>query len=121
MLYSLLATLVMLVHFGFVIFVVLGGLVVLRWRWVMWLHLPVAVYGAVIEFLEYVCPLTPLENYLRRRAGQQGYTGGFVEHYLLSILYPDGLTKRIQIVLGLAVIAVNVTIYWFVIRKARVG
>jgi hypothetical protein len=110
---------VVLLHFAFVLFVVCGGLLVLRRPRLAWLHLPVAVYGVAIEWIGWVCPLTPLENRLRHAAGQSGYAGGFVEHYLLPVLYPSGLTPTVQGVLGGLVLAVNVVIYWRVIARHR--
>lgn len=118
--HRLAADLVVLVHLAFVLFVVLGGLLVLRWPRAAWVHLPVAIYGALIELIGWICPLTPLENDLRRAAGEAGYEGGFIEHYLLPILYPGGLTPTIQLVLGLLVIFVNVTVYTLAWRR-RVG
>ena len=111
------ADLVVLLHFLFVLFVVFGGLLVLRWPKLAYVHLPVALYGMLIEFVGWVCPLTPLEKRLRESAGQQGYEGGFVEHYILPVLYPAGLTRGVQLVLGLVVIAVNVVIYWAIARR----
>ena len=119
--YRLLADLVVGLHFLFVVFVVIGGLLVLRWPRLIWVHLPVAVYGALIEFVGWVCPLTPLENSLRMRAGDQGYEGGFVEHYLLPVLYPAGLTRGVQLALGTAVLVLNAGIYWYVGRRRRRG
>jgi hypothetical protein len=110
--------LVALTHFGFVLFVVVGGLLVLRWRRVAWLHLPCALWGAGIEFSGSICPLTPLENWLRLQAGSGGYEGGFVEHYLLPVLYPGGLTRGLQIALGLGVLAVNLVVYGRVISRS---
>ncbi len=122
MIYSLLADLAVLLHFCFVLFVVLGGLLALRWFRYVWLHLPAAVWGALIEFQDWICPLTHLENRWRRAAGDRGYEGGFVEHYLMPVLYPDGLTRNVQIVLGLLVIAINVAIYARVfVKRKRVG
>ena len=109
--YRLLADLVLVAHAAFVVFVMLGGLLVLRWPRVAWVHLPVVLWGAGIEFAGGICPLTPLENHWRRLAGEAGYAGGFVEHYVVAILYPDGLTRGVQLALGLLVIAVNATIY----------
>jgi Protein of Unknown function (DUF2784) len=109
--YRLLADLVLVVHAAFVVFVMLGGLAVLRWPRLAWVHLPVVIWGAGIEFAGGICPLTPLENHWRRLAGEQGYTGGFVEQYVLAALYPEGLTRGIQLALGLLVIAVNAVIY----------
>ena len=117
MLYSLLADLVVLLHFSFVVFAVLGGLLVLRWFACIWLHLPAAIWAALIEFQGWICPLTHLENWLRRAAGQSGYETGFVEHYVVPILYPADLNSGVQIVLGLFVIVINVVIYAAVFRK----
>jgi hypothetical protein len=121
MIFRLLADLVVLVHLAFVVFVVLGGLLALKWRWVIWLHLPAAIWGAMIEFGGWICPLTPLENWLRYEGGEEGYVGGFIQHYLVPVLYPDGLTRGIQIVLGVAVILFNLIVYWQIIRQARSG
>lgn len=104
-------------HFLFVVFVVLGGLLVLRWPWVAWIHLPTVAWGALIEFANWVCPLTPLEKALRERAGGGGYRGGFIEHYILPVLYPAGLTRTVQLVLGALVIVVNLAVYWVVWRR----
>lgn len=117
--YRLAADLVVLVHLAFVAFVVLGGLLALRWRWVPWVHLPVALYGTLIELVGWICPLTPLEHRLRRAAGEAGYAGGFVEHYLLPVLYPAPLTPTVQVVLGLLVVAVNLAVYALVWRRWR--
>lgn len=120
MVYRTLADLVVLVHFAFVLFVVAGALLVLRWRWVAWIHVPAAVWGALIEFAGWICPLTPLEQRLRIMGGSAGYTGGFIEHYVLPILYPAGLNRRVQIVLGMLVLGVNVGIYaWVLLRVMR--
>jgi hypothetical protein len=115
----MLADLVVVLHFLFVLFVVFGGLLVLRWPKVAYVHLPIAVYGVLIEFVGWVCPLTPLEKRLRESAGQQGYEGGFVEHYILPVLYPEELTRGVQLVLGLVVIGVNVAIYWFIAARYK--
>lgn len=115
--YRLLADVVLLAHAAFVAFVMLGGLLVLRWPRVAWLHLPVAAWGAGIEFLGGICPLTPLENHWRRLAGEHGYSGGFVEHYVVALLYPEGLTRGVQVALGLVVLAVNAAIYAYAWRR----
>ncbi len=114
---ALLADLVVAAHFLFVLFVVLGGLLVLRWPRVAYLHIPAAIWGAAIEFLGWICPLTPLEHWLRRRSGAAGYSGGFIEHYILPLLYPSALTREIQLILGFLVIAVNLGIYGYVARR----
>ena len=111
-----LADLVVALHFAFVLFVGLGGLLVLRWRRVAWLHVPAAVWGVWIEFSGRICPLTPLENQYRRLGGEAGYSGGFIEHYILPVLYPHGLTRTMQVVLGVAVAAFNV---WLYVRAFR--
>ena len=115
----MLADLVVVAHSLFVLFVVFGGLLVLRWPKLAYVHLPVAAYGVLIEFVGWVCPLTPLEKRLRESAGQQGYEGGFVEHYILPVLYPSGLTRGVQLVLGALVIIINLTIYTAILRGHR--
>jgi hypothetical protein len=117
--YRVLADLVVGLHVVFVVFVVAGGLVVLRWPKVAFVHLPAAVWGAAIEFAGWICPLTPLENSLRRQAGQSGYSTGFIEHYLLPVLYPSALTRNIQLLLGVVVIVVNLAIYLYVLRSRQ--
>jgi len=117
--YRFLADVIVMVHVGFVAFVVLGGLLVLRWRRLMWLHIPAAVWGAVVEIAAWICPLTPLEIELRRMGGEVGYAGGFVEHYIVPILYPAELTRTTQIVLGILVLAINLVIYCYVFSRSR--
>lgn len=119
MLYRIAADLVVVVHALFVVFVVLGGLLVLRWPSLAWLHLPAAAWGAAIEFGGWVCPLTPLENSLRRAGGQAGYGGGFVEHYLLPVLYPGDMGPASRLLLGALVVAVNLAVYGRVLRRHR--
>jgi hypothetical protein len=109
--YGWLADAVLVLHFTFVLFVAFGGFLVLRWPRLAWLHVPVFVWGALIELTGGTCPLTPLEVALRQRAGEAGYTGGFIEHYLTSLIYPGGLTRTIQVALGVAVLAVNGLVY----------
>lgn len=119
--YALLADLTVVVHFAFVLFVVLGGLLVVRFPRVAWLHLPAAIWGAAIEFAGWICPLTPLENHLRILAGQGAYRGGFVEHYLLALLYPEGLSRGVQLMLGTLVIVINGIVYFMAWRRWRGG
>ena len=109
--FSWLADGVLLLHFSFVLFVVLGGLLALRWRRVASIHVPVALYGIVIELVGFVCPLTPLEIWLRQQGGAPGYEGGFIEHYITAALYPTGLTREIQLGLAGAVLLINAVIY----------
>jgi hypothetical protein len=114
----LLADLLVVLHFAFVLFVVLGGLLVLRWPKIAYLHLPAAIWGALIEFTGWICPLTPLENSFRARSGAAGYQGGFVEHYILPALYPSALTRHIQLLLGSTVLLLNLAIYAYVVRRS---
>jgi hypothetical protein len=115
-----LADAVVLVHLAFILFVAAGGLLVLRWPRLAWVHVPAVVWGALIEFAGWICPLTPLENRLRAAAGDAAYAGGFIDRYIMPIVYPDGLTRGMQLALGIAVIAVNLLIYGrLVIRRKR--
>jgi hypothetical protein len=120
-LYRLLANTVVAVHGLFILFVVLGGFLAWRWRWVAAVHLPCAVWGVLIEYRHWVCPLTPLENHLRAKAGEQGYHGGFIEHYVLPAIYPSGLTPQLQWVLGTAALAVNLLAYGVLLRRLLRG
>ena len=119
--YRLFADAVVLLHLAFVVFVVCGGLLVLWRRWMAFVHLPAAVWGVYIEFSGRICPLTPLENHLRALAHQQGYAGGFVEHYVFGLLYPEGLTRSVQLALGVLVVVINVLVYAIVWRRHRAG
>ena len=120
--YRLLADLVLILHAAFVAFVMLGALLVLRRPRLVWIHLPAVLWGAGIEFLGGICPLTPLENHWRRLAGEQGYPGDFIEHYVAAVLYPEGLTRRMQVALGLLVLGFNVSIYtWAWLRTRSTG
>ena len=113
---------VLVLHLGFVMFVALGGLLVVRWPRAAWIHLPAAVWGIAVEFFGWYCPLTPLENALRERAGGAAYEGDFIARYLLPVLYPDGLTREAQIALGLLALALNLAVYgyaWRLRRRAR--
>ena len=112
------ADLVVVFHFAFVLFVVFGGLLVLRWPRVAYLHIPAAIWGVLIELTGWICPLTPLENALRSRAGAAAYQGGFVEHYILPALYPSVLTRNIQLLLGSIVLLLNLAIYAYVLRRS---
>jgi len=119
MIYRWLAEGVVVVHAAFVVFVVLGGFLALRWRRLVWVHLPAAIWGVLIEFAGWMCPLTPLEIALREKAGQAGYAGGFIDHYLLRVLYPAGLSPNVRWVLGGFALGVNVIAYTLLIRAAR--
>ena len=122
MVLRLLADAMLVLHLAFVAFAVAGGLLVLRWRWVALLHLPALAWAAFVEFTGRICPLTPLENALRDKGGQAGYEGGFVEHYLLPLLYPAELTRELQFVLGTGLLVFNAVVYacvlWRRIRRS---
>ena len=111
MLFAILADLVLIIHAAFLVFVVLGAILVFWWHKLIWLHVPCFIWGAMIEFRGWICPLTYLENYLRKAAGTGTYTDGFIEHYLMPIVYPPGLTPGIQILLGVAVLVINLVAY----------
>lgn len=119
MLYSLLADAVLVFHFAFILFVGGGGLLALWWQRAPWFHLPIAAWGVYIELSGDVCPLTPLENDLRRMAGGEGYAGSFIEHYLLPVIYPSGLTREVQLVLAALVVVLNAGVYGFVWLRRR--
>lgn len=116
--YRLMADIVVVLHFTFILFVLMGGILSIWWRKVVWIHIPAAAWGVLIEFAGWICPLTPLENLLRVKSGEVGYLGGFVEKYILPVIYPAGLTREIQIALGIFVIIINLAIYWKVFHKS---
>ena len=119
--YRFAADSLVLIHFGFIVFVVLGGPLVL-WRfWVGWLHIPAVVWGAISEFFQVICPLTPLENELRLAAGGLGYSESFVDYYLVPVVYPSGLTTALHVTLGVTVVAVNVGVYAVVASRRLAG
>lgn len=117
MIYRFLADAVVVVHGLFVAFVILGAFLAMRWRWLVWLHVPAVIWGVLIEYAGWICPLTPLENSLRARAGETAYSGDFIQHYLLGALYPHGLTRTTQYVLGSIALLVNLVAYTLLIRK----
>jgi hypothetical protein len=119
MLFGLAADAVVAFHFAFVVFVVTGGLLVWRWPRVAWAHLPAAIWGALIETTGVICPLTPLEKWLRVQAGLASYDGGFIAHHMTPILYPAGLTRPVQLLLGAFVIVLNVAVYAGWLRRRR--
>jgi hypothetical protein len=119
MLFRLLADAIVVLHLAFVLFVVAGGLLVLRWPRVVWFHLPAVAWGVWVELAGRICPLTPLENWLRQRGGETVYTATFVDQYLMPILYPAGLSRDIQWMLGVFVVVVNVCVYLLVFRRPR--
>ncbi len=120
MFYSLAADAVLVLHLLFILFAVAGGLLLFRWRWLLVLHLPAVVWAVLIEWRSWICPLTPLENYLRHKARQDPYEGGFIEQYLLPVIYPAELTPDIQFILGLFVLVLNVLVYASVLLRVIV-
>jgi len=121
--YGALAELVLVVHAAFIVFVLFGGLLALKWRALPWLHLPCVLWVILIELNGWICPLTPLENQLREAGGERGYSGGFIEHYLLPIVYPPGLTTGLRMLLAALVLGVNLAVYgllwWNWRRRSR--
>ena len=111
--YSWLADLTLCIHVSFVLFVIFGGLLVLRWWWIAWLHLPAAAWGAFVEFTGWICPLTPLENWLRAQGSEISSRSDFIAQYLLPVLYPGDLTQDIQLLLGAGVVVLNTAMYWW--------
>lgn len=117
--YGALADLVIILHLLFILFALLGGLLALWHRWVLAIHLPAAIWACAIEFVGWICPLTPLENWLREASGSGGYRDGFIEHYLIPLIYPVTLTPQLQILLGVVVIVTNLMVYSWVIYRWR--
>ncbi|MDM0014599.1 DUF2784 domain-containing protein [Variovorax sp. J22P168] len=117
--HRLIADAVLVLHGLFILFAVFGGLAAWRWPRLAWLHLPAAAWAGWVVSVGWICPLTPLENALRRRAGEAGYGGGFVEHYLTALIYPEGLTRPVQFALGVGVLLFNALVYGLVIWRRR--
>jgi hypothetical protein len=113
---NLAATAIALLHLAYILFVLFGGFLVLKWPKLMWVHLPAATWGMLIEFGGWYCPLTRWENYFLRAAGRAGYSGGFVGHYIMPLIYPPGLTRGMEIAIGVLVLAINAAIYMRVFR-----
>ena len=115
--YRILADSVLLIHLAFILFVLFGGIIGFWWRKIVVLHLPAVFWGAFVEFSGWICPLTPLENRFRIKAGEFGYSGGFVENYIIPIIYIEGLTAEIQIIFGTLVLVLNLLIYGWIIQR----
>jgi len=119
MIYGMLANVVVVVHAAFVLFAVFGGFLVLRWRRLAWFHIPAVLWAALVELADWFCPLTPLENWFRQHAGITSYRSDFIEYYIMAVLYPEALTREIQVALGLAVLCINVSVYAWVWYRRR--
>ena len=117
MIHLILANIILMVHFAFILFVVFGGLLVFYKKWMPLLHIPAIFWAVLIEFFGWACPLTPMENHFRVLAGQSGYNQGFIQHYLLKVIYPDGLTQQVQVLLGLGVLILNLLVYAVFLKK----
>jgi len=111
MLYQIAADFVVLLHFAFIVFVLAGGLLVFKWRWLIWLHIPAVIWGALIVMVGWICPLTPIENMLRQTDGGEVYSSSFIEHYLIPLIYPSTLNRELFIAMGIFVIVINVAVY----------
>lgn len=116
---GVLADVVLLVHMAFILFVVCGGLLAIRWPRVAWVHLPAAAWGALVELAGWICPLTPLEIRLRSAAGETAFGGGFIDRYIAPLVYPPGLSRTLQVVLGISVIGLNLAVYAVVLRRLK--
>ena len=119
MLYQLAVNITVLLHFAFIVFVIFGGLLVFKWRWLIWLHIPASIWAALIAMVGWICPLTPVENMLRHAAGGQIYTGSFIERYLVPVIYPTGLNREIFIAMGVFVIVINMIVYTILFLKCK--
>ena len=122
MIAGLAADIIVLVHLGFIVFVAVGGFLVVKWRKVAFIHIPCAWWGVLIACGGWICPLTPLEMHFRQLAGQAGYDGGFIDHYVLPLIYPAGLTRGMQVTFGAIILSVNVCVYgWLLVNLAKGG
>ena len=119
MIYSFLADLLVVFHLVFILYVIAGALLIFKWPKTLWLHLPSCFWGITVELTGWICPLTPLEIQLRILAGEEGYTGSFIEQYLIPIIYPSGLTREVQMLLGGTVLIVNLSLYTLILIKRR--
>jgi len=115
--YEFLATFTLIIHFLFIVYVILGGLLFFIKHWTIYFHIPAFLYGVYVEFTQSICPLTYLENYFLTKANLASYSTSFIQNYLYAIIYPINLTKELQIILGITLIIINVIIYWFIIKR----
>lgn len=111
MFYQVVADVIVILHLAFIVFVLAGAFLVRKWRWLIWLHIPAVIWGALIVIIGWVCPLTPLENFLRQAGGREVYVGGFIDRYVVPVIYPAGFTPEMGLAMGIGVIVINVLIY----------
>ncbi|MDX1651363.1 MAG: DUF2784 domain-containing protein [Brumimicrobium sp.] len=117
MFFKILADLVVIIHFVFILYVIFGGLIVLKYRKTVFLHIPCAIWGCLIMFAGWICPLTYIENDLREAAGTETYSDGFIQHYIIPIIYPENLTRELQAILGFSVLVLNIIVYSILIKR----
>ncbi|TAJ09414.1 DUF2784 domain-containing protein [Marinilabiliaceae bacterium JC017] len=117
MIFQILADLTIIIHGLFILFILFGALLAFRWKRIIWFHLPLAIWGAMVEYFHWICPLTPLENHFRRLSGEAGYEGDFIEQYLIPVIYPENLTPQFQIIFGSIVVVINLIIYSSLVYK----
>lgn len=121
MIYRLISEFIVIIHFAFIVFVITGAMLTLKWKKIIWLHIPAVIWGAAVEYGGWICPLTPWENHFRSLAGERAYRGDFIGNYLLQVIYPGGLTRDVQIILGSIVIVINALLYGILIYRLITG
>lgn len=119
MLYQIAADLILFIHFSFIVFVIAGGVLVFKWHWLIWLHIPAVIWGALIVIVGWICPLTPIENMLLKAAGGETYSVSFIERYLVPVIYPSGLNREMFITMGVVIIVVNLIVYTILFVKHK--
>ncbi|MCK5002875.1 MAG: DUF2784 domain-containing protein [Gammaproteobacteria bacterium] len=119
MLYQIAVDLIVLLHLAFIVFALAGGLLIFKWRWLIWLHIPAALWASVMVIMRWICPLTPIENKLRQAAGLEAYSNSFIEQYLIPVIYPQGLNRETFIAMGVVVIVINVVVYTILFIKRK--
>ena len=119
--FEIFATLALLLHFSFILFVIFGAILILKFKKVIYVHIPAVAWGAYIELSHSICPLTHLENYFLKKAGKDQYSVDFIENYIFKIIYPPALNYEIQTYLGVILIFVNLLIYYYIVKKIWTG
>jgi hypothetical protein len=113
------ADIVLMIHFAFIVFALFGGFLVIYRKWAAWVHLPAVLWSALVNLASWICPLTPLENWFRAKAGQAGYPGGFIDHYIAPLIYPDGMPRNLQLTAAMSVLSWNVVVYLIVLHRRK--